>query len=117
MVSDSRFEVVFLEEAKLFLDGLDEKSRSKIVYNLWKSKMANDKELFKKLQNEIWEFRTKYSKAHYRLLAFWDKRNKSETLVVATHGFLKKTDKIPKVEIARAESLRKQYLNETWEKR
>ena len=52
---DYKFRIEFLEEAKEFLDGLDEKSRDKIVYNIWKSRSTNDKELFKKLQDEIWE--------------------------------------------------------------
>ena len=70
---DYKFRVDFLEEAKDFLDHLDEKSRAKIIYNIWKSRSTNDKELFKKLQDEIWEFRTKYNKSYYRLFAFWDK--------------------------------------------
>lgn len=52
---DYRFRVDFLEEAKEFLDKLDEKSRDKIFYNIWKSRSVNDKELFKKLQDEIWD--------------------------------------------------------------
>ena len=35
------------------MDKLDEKTRDKIVYKIWKSRSTNDKELFKKLQNEI----------------------------------------------------------------
>ena len=70
---DYKFRVEFLQEAKDFLDSLDEKSRAKIIYNIWKSRNANDKELFKKLQDEIWEFRTLYNKTYYRLFAFWDK--------------------------------------------
>ena len=96
---DYKFRVDFLEEAKEFLDNLDEKSRAKVVYNIWKSRSTNDKELFKKLQDEIWEFRTKYNKTHYRLFAFWDKTDKEVTVVISTHGLIKKTDKIPKSEI------------------
>ena len=59
---DYKFRVVFLEEAKQFLDSLDAKSREKVLYNIWKSRSKNDPELFKKLDNEIWEFRTKYEK-------------------------------------------------------
>ena len=66
----NRFRVEFLEEAENFLSGLDEKTREKILYNIWKAGMVNDKELFKKLQDEIWEFRTLYNKTHYRLFAF-----------------------------------------------
>lgn len=57
---------------------------------------------------EIWEFRTQYNGMAYRLLAFWD--TETETMVVATHGFTKKTQKTPPKEIAKAESLRKEYF-------
>jgi phage-related protein len=46
-----------------------------------------------------------------RLLAFWDKTEKKETLVVATHGFIKKSQKTPKSEIEKAEKIRKQYFD------
>jgi phage-related protein len=107
-----KFRVEFLEEAKGFLDDLDEKARGKIVYNIWKARSTNDKELFKKLQDEIWEFRTKYNKAYYRLFAFWDKTDKNNTVVISTHGLIKKTDKIPTSEIERAEKLKEKYFNE-----
>lgn len=65
-------------------------------------------ELFKKLENsEIWEFRTLYTGVAYRLFAFWD--TATQTLVVATHGIIKKTHKTPKKEIARAEAIVKRY--------
>ncbi|MBK8720964.1 MAG: type II toxin-antitoxin system RelE/ParE family toxin [Saprospiraceae bacterium] len=107
-----RFKVEFLEECKEFLDHLDEKSRNKIYYNIWKARQINDDELFKKLQDEIWEFRTLYNKTYYRLFAFWDKEDKYEKIVISSHGFIKKTDKTPKSEIEKAERLRKQYFNE-----
>ena len=107
-----RFRVEFLEEVKVFLDNLDEKSREKIYYNIWKSTQVNDNELFKKLQDEIWEFRTIYSKTCFRLFAFWDKTNKEHTVVISTHGIIKKTNKTPKSEIEKAEKLRIQYFNE-----
>lgn len=107
----SKFRIEFLEEAKSFLDRLDEKSREKIIYNIWKARSSNDKELFKKLQDEIWEFRTKYNKTYFRLFAFWDKTDKEDTVVISTHGLIKKTDKIPKSEIEKAERIREQYFN------
>jgi len=107
-----RFRVEFLENVKDFLDNLEVKSREKIYYNIWKSSQTNDNELFKKLQDEIWEFRTFYNKTSYRLFAFWDKQNKEDTLVIATHGLVKKTDKIPKIEIENAEKLRIKYFIE-----
>lgn len=111
-MNEYKFRVDFLDNAKEFLDTIDEKSREKIIYNIWKARITNDKELFKKLQDEIWEFRTKYSKTYYRLLAFWDKTDKQDTIVVSTHGIIKKTDKVPKKEIDKAERLRQQYFND-----
>lgn len=44
----------------------------------------------------------------YRLFAFWDKDK--DTLVIATHGIIKKTQKTPNKEIAKAEAIRKEYF-------
>jgi len=107
-----KFEVVFLEEAIEFLDELDEKSREKILYNIDKARYVNDPKLFKKLTILIWEFRTLYQKKQYRILAFWDKEDDLETLVVTTHGFVKKTSKVPKKEIQKAEEIRKNYFDD-----
>ena len=109
-MNDYKFRVKFLEEAKEFIDKLDEKTREKIFYNIWKARTTNDKELFKKLQDEIWEFRTLYNKTYYRLFAFWDKSEKDETIVISTHGITKKTGKTPKSEIEKAERLMEQYF-------
>ena len=102
------FKVKFLEEAKQFLDSLDEKPRSKIFYNIWKSQISKEEELLKKLDDEIWEFRTLYNKSAYRLFAFWDETEKS--MIIATHGIIKKTQKTPKKEIDKAKQLRAEYL-------
>ena len=59
-------------------------------------------------KSEIWEFRTLYNGIAYRLFAFWDTEEK--TLVVATHGIIKKTQKTPSKEIAKAEAIRKEYF-------
>ena len=106
-----KFKVIFLENVNDFLSSIEDKPRKKVLFNIWKSREVNDPELFKKLLNEIWEFRTKYSGKQYRLLAFWDKDESSETLVVATHGFIKKRQKTPKSEIEKAEQIRKDYFN------
>mgnify|MGYP006273207711 CR=1 FL=1 len=110
-----KFSVLFLVEAADFLDGLDEKSRRKVIYNIDKSRYVNDPKLFKKLTNEIWEFRTKYQKNQYRLFAFWDKRDKRETLVVSTHGMIKKTGKVPKPEIEKAKKIMEDYFDDDGE--
>jgi phage-related protein len=107
-----KFRVQFLEEASEFLDRIDEKAREKIIYNVRKSQVINDSDLFKKLNSEIWEFRTLHMKAKYRLLAFWDKFDKADTVVIATHGIIKKTDKVPPAEIEKAERIRKLYFEQ-----
>ena len=105
-----KFKVEFLEEAVEFLEGLDEKVREKLIYNISKARFSNDKELFKKLVGEIWEFRTLFNKTHYRLFAFWDKSEKSDTVVISTHGLIKKTGKTPQGDLDKAERLRKKYF-------
>ena len=52
--------------------------------------------------------RTLYNGIAYRLFAFWD--TKKQTLIVATHGIIKKTQKTPQKEIAKAETIMKQYF-------
>jgi phage-related protein len=107
-----KFEVILLGEVWDLLDKIDEKSRNKILYNIDKAKYVNDPELFKKLDDLIWEFRTKYKKKYYRLFSFWDKTNKTEALVIATHGIIKKTDKIPKTELEKAKAIMKLYFDQ-----
>ena len=104
------FKTIYSDEVEEFLDSLEVKARNKIVYNVDKAKLTLDPELFKKLDSYIWEFRTKYKRKQYRLLAFWDKRDKATTLVIATHGFLKKTQKTPKMEIDRARKIMEFYF-------
>ena len=105
-----KFEVIFLTEAREFLLLRDEKSREKVIFNIDKAKIKADKELFKKLKGEIWEFRTLYKKTHYRIFAFWDKEDQKQTLVLTTHGIIKKTDKPPEKEIEKAEKIRLKYF-------
>ena len=110
------FKTTFLEEANEFLASLDKKSVAKVIYNIDLAEQTNDPRLFKKLQEEIWEFRTRYAGKQIRLLAFWDKTDNKETLVIATHGFIKKVDKVPAKEIERAENIRKKYFDEKLKK-
>ena len=106
------FKVKFLEEASEFLDNIDEKAREKIIYNIRKAQVINDKSLFKKLSVETWEFRTLFNRTYYRLFAFWDKFDRTDTIVISTHGIIKKTDKTPKKEIEKSERLRLQYFKQ-----
>ena len=106
------YETLFLAEADRFIQTLDSKTRKKVFYNIRLAENANDPELFKKLNNDIWEFRTHYLGIQIRLLAFWDKSDNKQTLVLATNGFFKKTQKTPKSEIERAERIRINYFDE-----
>ena len=56
-----KFRTIFLENVIEFFDELYEKARDKIIFNIDKAEQTNDPRLFKKLTNEIWEFRTQYS--------------------------------------------------------
>ena len=49
------FEVALLPEAIDFLESIDEKTREKIYYNIKKSQFVTDSNLFKKLNDFIWE--------------------------------------------------------------
>jgi phage-related protein len=110
------FDIVFLKEAFEFLKSLDDKHSNKILYNIRKAQQKHDPELFKKLNDEIWEFRTLYQGLQYRLLAFWDKTDNANTLVISTHGFIKKQSKVPDKEIERAEKQRKKYFDDILKK-
>ena len=107
---ENRFEIIFLKNVIGFFETIEEKARDKIIFNIHKARKSNDPKLFKKLTDEIWEFRTLYNKKQYRLFAFWDKRKGGKTLVVATHGTIKKTQKTPTKEILKAKELMKQYF-------
>ena len=112
MIEQKVFRLILSTEADQFLLSLPLKVADKIRYNIRRvQKGERDPELFKKLgDTEIWEFRTLYNKIAYRLFAFWD--TEKETLVIATHGIVKKTQKTPSKEIAKAERIRQEYFNE-----
>lgn len=108
----AKFRIIYSKEADDFLNQLPRAIKEKIIYNIAKSKYLIDPELFKKLDDtDIWEFRTLYNKIQYRMLAFWDKTGGTDTLVIATHGFVKKTRKAPQKEITKAGEIRKAYFN------
>ena len=107
---DKHFEIIFLEETFEFLKGLERKHYEKILYNIRRTQVETNPELFKKLSNDIWEFRTLYQGLQYRLLAFWDKSSNSKTLVISTHGFIKKRSKVSENEIQKAVKIREKYL-------
>lgn len=94
-----------------FLDSLSGKVAQKV---LWTLKLLEDLDIlpstyFKKLTGTegIWECRVQYGSNIYRIFCFFD----IHSVVVLTHGLMKKTQKTPKQEIERAESCRKDFLN------
>ena len=107
-----QIKIILSEEAQGFLASLPAKAQQKIARNILRVEMGVvDVTLFKKLiGSEIWELRTLFSGDCYRLFAFWDTRTKA--LVIATHGIVKKTNKTPRKEIAKAEAFMKIYFEE-----
>ena len=63
-----------------------------------------------KSTNDIFEFRVKDSNKFFRLFAFWDSMGDKETLIVCTHGMIKKTNKTPKRDIEKAEMIKEKYF-------
>lgn len=86
------FKTIFLESVDDFIKNLDAKTQKKLL-NVRLAEKSNDPKLLKKLTDEIWEFRIRFSNKQIRLLAFWDKRDNKNTLVIATNGFIKKRRK------------------------
>ena len=109
---ENRFEVELLQGVIDFFENIEEKARDKIIFNIHKARKVNDTRLFKKLTDEIWEFRTLYNRKQYRLFAFWDKTKNEKTIVVATHGIIKKTQKTPLKEIAKAIEIMRKYYSQ-----
>lgn len=110
MRPEIKIKVQLMDEATAFVKSLPLKAREKITYNFKKIEQGiQDRELFKKLDGtDIWELRTLYYGNCYRMFSFWDTDN--DTLIIATHGIMKKTQKSPLKEIHKAEQLRQQYF-------
>jgi phage-related protein len=65
---------------------------------------------FKKLKgtDNIWEVRIQHGNNIFRILGFFDGKN----LVILNHAFTKKSQKIPKKEIAVAEKRKRNYFKQ-----
>ncbi len=107
-----QIKIVLMDEALAFIRSLPQKVQEKITYNYLKIEQGiMNRELFKKLEGtDIWEFRTLFNGNCYRLFSFWD--TETETLIIATHGIVKKTQKTPSKEITKAEEIRKLYFEQ-----
>lgn len=101
-----------MDEALAFIRSQPQKVQEKITYNYLKIEQGiMNSELFKKLEGtDIWQFRTLFNGNCYRLFSFWD--TETETLIIATHGIVKKTQKTPSKEITKAEEIRKLYFEQ-----
>ena len=90
--------VILMPEAEKYLSEVERKIQFKMLNSIQKTENGFKGEWFAKLKetNGIYEFRERDSNYFYRILAFWDSENDKETLILATHGFNKKTNKKPK---------------------
>ncbi len=93
-----------------FFDSLPAKLFQKVSWTieLVKQLPIVPSEYLKKLTgtDEIWEIRTQLGSTAIRLLGFFD----GSDVIIVTNGFSKKTDRVPKREIALAEERRKEYF-------
>ena len=93
-----------------FLDSLPSKVAQKVtwVLNLLEDLDVVPSSYFKKLvgTEEIWECRIQFGSNTYRIFCFFA----DNSVVVLTHGFMKKSQKTPKSEIEKAESYRRDFL-------
>ena len=93
-----------------FLDFLPGKVAQKVT---WVLSLLEDLEVvpssyFKKLvgTEEIWECRVQFGSNAYRIFCFFV----DNSVVMLTHGFVKKSQKTPKSEIEKAEAYRRDFL-------
>lgn len=117
MITEQRtIRIVLMDEALDFLHAIPHAAADKMNYNIHRVLAGErNREIFKKLEGtDIWEFRVLQNRTAYRLFAFWD--TDGETLIVATHGIVKKTQKTPNKEIAKAEAARKEYFTDKQDK-
>lgn len=106
-------EITLLPEAEEFVDNIEISARKKMFYAIRKTKKRFFGDWFEKMKTSkyIFEFKVKDSSKFFRLFAFWDSKGDTETLVVCTHGLIKKSNKTPKKEIEKAEAIRKKYFS------
>ena len=111
MPTNNQFDVEFLDEAREFIKKLSEEEKKVVLRRIEVAKITRNPKFFKKLTKDIWEFRATHDGLQYRIFAFWDKTRRS--MVLGTHGFIKKTQKAPQQEIKHAEQIMKNYYANT----
>jgi len=105
-------EIFLLKQAEEFLDSVDVPVRKKFFVSMRKTKSRIFGGWFQKMKSssDIFEFRVDNNGKFYRLFAFWDTRGSKQTLIVCTHGLIKKTNKTPKSDVEKAEEIRERYF-------
>lgn len=102
------------EPVAKYLKTLDIKARAKfykiltLLENLGPSLKRPYADL---LKNKIYELRIRHGSNQYRTLYFFFEKD----YIVITHGFTKKTNKVPEVEIKRAQAYRQDFENQAAE--
>jgi phage-related protein len=111
---DKPIELIFLKQAEEFTDSIENNPKKKLFQAIRKTKERLFGQWFTKLKSSdgIFEFRVDDNGKYYRLFAFWDTEGDEVTLVVATHGLIKKTNKTPPSEIQKAEQIKREYFEE-----
>ena len=109
-----RIEVIYLKQAEEFTNSLEINPKRKLFQAMRKNRERLFGQWFTKLKSSdgIFEFRVDDSGKYYRLFAFWDTEEDEMTLVVVTHGLIKKTNKTPLSEIQKAEQIKREYFEE-----
>lgn len=108
------YEVIFYEDRKgkcpadEFLDNLQLKVRAKV--EKWIEKLEEEGPNLPRpfadiVRDKIRELRIVFGSNHHRFLYFFFGKK-----IIITHGFLKKTDEIPKKEIEKAERMMQDFL-------
>ena len=95
--------------ARDFIDSLDEAAAAKVDAFIQRLRIFGTRmhgKFVEKLTEHIFELRVKHFDRIFRVLFFYQPGR----LIVITSGFLKKSQKTPPAEIARAEELRRLWL-------
>ena len=121
-MNDSEFTAIFYDlpngdkPVRDFLRAIDIKMKAKMMrtISMLESNGTELREPYSKhLDDGIFELRAKVGSNISRVLYFFF----TERAIILTHGFIKKTDKTPPSEIARAKKYRTEYLNREEDKK
>ncbi len=99
-----------LKEAREFLESIPPKVALKFDNAIGRVLAGEtDVKIFKKLKKrDFYEFRVFSFPNQYRLFAFWDEDE--DSLIVATHGIVKKDQELRNSEFKLMEKIRKDYI-------